>query len=484
MWSNNTEGNKEHESRYENDIFKKIELILDWKISLWDLVTMSQKNWFKRTIDDILNKYADTKRLAIFIISEVDSSVFKSHKNLHTDIDVVKLAIQKDSNLFNFISSELIKNKEIWKEVVKSMVRENKNFYEVDMFITTYFIKDSKEIFDIYFQYLENANKYYTNDLSKNLFSLKKSNKSLYNLLQTHKLFTTKWKIITINNDFIKKFVTEIVKDEQFQSLTQKEKDVFIILKLGSYFNISNNTLSDEEKVIFDLVLSLINIEISKKIKELMKKEEKEKPQPWIPSTENEKEASDSYKEDDFNEFADFSYPECNSYKVSWWYNIETITWKKIFITDAEKDNFTTKALKNYIKFYNTLYNLWLNFLWDKYSHDFKILCNNKFWFDYMHSEWITDWKMLSILNMIWRNVWIPEHKILNDKWEETNEVKCFNTLWDAKDAFWEIKETWIINGTKYSDSATFWNWAVENRLIEVLCIDQKGHGLNISKWR
>jgi len=128
--------------------------------------------------------------------------------------------------------------------------------------------------------------------------------------------------------------------------------------------------------------------------------------------------------------------------------------------------------------------NLWLNFLWDKYSHDFKILCNNKIWVNYMLWEWITDSKMLSILNMIWRNVWVPEHRVLDEKWKETNSIKCFKTLWDAKEAFWEIKETWMINDKKYSDWSTFWNWAVENKLIEVLCIDQKGNGLNISKWK
>lgn len=484
MWTNNTKTNKEAELSYQNTVFKQIEKILDWKITVWELISMNQKNGFKLTIDNILNKYSDTKKLVIFIISEVDNNLFKTHKEFHGDIDVVKLAIQKDSNSFYLISSaELKKHKDVWKEVIKAFIRENKNFYEVEFFLETNFKKDKKKLFETYFEYLSSVNDYYINDLSKNLFFLKDTNKILYDLLHTNKLFTPKWKNIIINENFIKKFVNEVLKDELYEKINLKEKKEYIIKKLYTYFLIANNNLSSDEKVIFDLALNLINISLSKKIKETKKKEE-EKPEFEISSTEKKKEVPDLHKDDDFNDFIDFSYPECNSYKVSWWYNIETITWKNIFISENEKENFTTKALKNYIKFYNTLYNLWLNFLWDKYSYDFKILCNNKFSFDYMHSEWITESKTLSVLNMIWKNIWVPEHQLVDEEWNESAQIKCFKTLWDAKNTFSEIKETWMINNIKYSDSTSFWNWAVENKLIEVLCIDQKWNWLNISQWK
>jgi hypothetical protein len=127
---------------------------------------------------------------------------------------------------------------------------------------------------------------------------------------------------------------------------------------------------------------------------------------------------------------------------------------------------------------------LWLNFLWDKYLNDFKILCKNKIWFDYMLWEWITESKTLSVLNIIWKNIWIPEHEVIDNKWKKTNKYKCFDRLPDAKKVFWEIKETWMINWDKYSDSSAFWNWAVENRLLESLCIDPNGMWLNITKWK
>jgi hypothetical protein len=62
----------------------------------------------------------------------------------------------------------------------------------VEIFLDTYFLKDKKNLLKIYFDYLSNANDYYTNDLSKNLFSLKESNKALYDLLHKNKLFTPK----------------------------------------------------------------------------------------------------------------------------------------------------------------------------------------------------------------------------------------------------------------------------------------------------
>jgi len=483
MWTNNIKGNSESNSSYENTIFDKIEQILDWKITKSELDSMSKKYGFKKTIDDILNKYSDTKKLAIFIMSEINPDIFKTHLELHNDLDVVKLAIQKNSNLYYSIATKLKNNEVIWQEMIKSMIRENKNFFDVELFINSYFVKNSKKLFDFYFIYLDKANNHLSNDLSKNLFELKQSNLDLYTHLNENKLFITKWKNITINNSFIKQFNIEVNKDSIFRWLDQNEKNVFIINKLITYFGVSYSSLWPEEKNIFDLVLNLINIQISKEIKEKNKKLEEKDIDFEEKNIETSTELSD-YEDDEFNDFADFSYPECNSYRVTGGYNIETITWKKIFITNTEKDKFTTKALKNYIKFHNTMRNLWLNFLWDKYSHDFKILCNNKIWVNYMLWEWITDSKMLSILNMIWRNVWVPEHRVLDEKWKETNSIKCFKTLWDAKEAFWEIKETWMINDKKYSDWSTFWNWAVENKLIEVLCIDQKGNGLNISKWK
>ena len=62
---------------------------------------------------DKLKNAAATKKLAIFIISEVDSEFFRIHKELHSDIDIVKLAIGKDSNLFYSITTKLKNNSNV-----------------------------------------------------------------------------------------------------------------------------------------------------------------------------------------------------------------------------------------------------------------------------------------------------------------------------------------------------------------------------------
>jgi len=180
MWTNNIKGNSESNSSYENTIFDKIEQILDWKITKSELDSMSKKYGFKKTIDDILNKYSDTKKLAIFIMSEINPDIFKTHLELHNDLDVVKLAIQKNSNLYYSIATKLKNNEVIWQEMIKSMIRENKNFFDVELFINSYFVKNSKKLFDFYFIYLDKANNHLSNDLSKNLFELKQSNLDLY----------------------------------------------------------------------------------------------------------------------------------------------------------------------------------------------------------------------------------------------------------------------------------------------------------------
>jgi len=75
---------------------------------------------------------------------------------------------------------------------MKSMIRENKNFYEIELFLNTYFENDSEKLFKFYFKYLDKVNDFLSDDLSKNLFELKQKNKDLYDHLHSHKLFTTK----------------------------------------------------------------------------------------------------------------------------------------------------------------------------------------------------------------------------------------------------------------------------------------------------
>jgi hypothetical protein len=149
--------------------------------------------------------------------------------------------------------------------------------------------------------------------------------------------------------------------------------------------------------------------------------------------------------------------------------------------------DFSSVALKNFVKFYGLLYDLELNFLWDKYNRDFITLCNNKIWLDYTSNDWITEAKSLSILNLIGKNIWIPETKlwIRDDDWNEKTQLKCFKTIAEAKLAFWDVKSTWKINGEYIMEPGTFSNYSiVEAYMIQNDLIDSKRNSINLSKFK
>jgi hypothetical protein len=150
-------------------------------------------------------------------------------------------------------------------------------------------------------------------------------------------------------------------------------------------------------------------------------------------------------------------------------------------------EKFTSVALKNFVKFYWLLYDLWLNFLWDKYNSDFVTLCNNKIWLDYTANEWINEWKSLAILNLIGKNIWVPETKlwIYDDEWNEKTQLRCFKTIADAKRVFWDIKSTWKVNWEYIMEPWTFSSYSiVEAYMLQNELIDQKHNSINLSKFK
>lgn len=169
------------------------------------------------------------------------------------------------------------------------------------------------------------------------------------------------------------------------------------------------------------------------------------------------------------------------SYSMFWSYcDIKVADDFNLKISKEEQLLFTTKALDNYIKFYKLFYELWLIFLFERYNY--KSLLNDK-WisFDYTSWEWITEDKILRILNLIWKNIWVPEYDFLKNDWEIVKETKCFNTLSDAKLEFKNIKWSSMIN---WELIETNWNvWAVEKKLSKEWKLDFAKGIVNFTKW-
>lgn len=483
---------KEQEQKFENPVFEQILKIIKAPITEDEIQKMEKKFWFKNTVFKIIEKDKLNKDLAIFLINEVSPKYYENFKNLQNDKDVAKIAIIRDSSNFLFTSKKLKKDLDLWVFVIQSMVREWKDFVNVELFIQNNFQEFSKELLEKYIFFLEQAGKIYYWDLTKELIELKNSNLDLYKIFEKKWIIKKKLRKITVDSDFII-WITKEILCEDYLNLDNKDKLNYKITYLENILWIKFIQYWQNEKYIFSKIIELISIEeilLEKKIIKIKEKKNQDKKKEEKKEESQNKEKQNEKNKQEFDELVDFAYPESRLHKISDGYNLETITWKKIFISENEKDKFTSKSLENFIVFYNTLYNLWINFLWDKYSYDFKILCNNKFWFNYTSWEWITESKMLSVLNLIWKNIGVPEEnykeEVIDEKWNKTTikKVWCFKTLWDAKISFLHIKETWIINNKRYSDDSMFSNWAIENKLIEVLCIDQKWNWLNISKWK
>ena len=483
--------NNSRERNEENPIFLKIlEIISPAKKT--DLQKLRDKYGIMDSISRIIPFEKTNKELALYLISELGVDYFKQFPDLHSDKQVVKTALLVNPNIYNILPDILKKDTEIWVWVVKSMVHKQRNFKEVEKFIESNFPEKKNFLFARYSEFLKTQSFIFQNDLNKHLFKLKTENKELFDKFEELWVVSYKWEKVDFNTDFLKSILDDLLKSEEYLNLDKKAKKEYTKKFLEKLFDIKIENLEKNEKYIFNKLLAILwNLEDKNKLankkitwadneneqEDIAEKRERKK-------REQKQAEAQRKKEKEIWVLIDYTYPDWNSYKVSWWYNIETQTWKTVFITDKEKDKFTSEALANFIKFQNTLYNLWLGFLWDKYSHDFKVLANNKFGFDYTSNEWITENKTLAILNMIWKNIWIPEQSVIDEDWKETWVVKCFKTLADAKMAFWEIKETGEINWKKYSDGSAFWNTAVYNKLIDSWLIDPKLNWLNISKWK
>ncbi|MDD2871281.1 MAG: hypothetical protein PHS49_04785 [Candidatus Gracilibacteria bacterium] len=487
--------NKNAEPKFENPIFEQILKIINSSISAGEIQALEKKLGFKKTILKIIEKDKSNKNLALFLISEISPKYFMQFTELQSDISIAKVAIYRDSSLYIYASPILRKKTEFGFLVLESMVREGRSFSEIESYIEQNHKKNKNAFYEKYMQLLELGNIVYSNDITKQLIAIKESNNTLYEHIFKVGLVNKNTKKLEINNQFIKSIVTELTKIPEYQNLDIDKQGEFRIKYIENIFGIKISKLEENEKYIFTTLLNLIIINEAKvKLSKKDDIEEKDK------NTQNENTQNNHETEktinvkDDFEDLLEYTYPHSTFYVSDGGYTIETNIGNNLFITNNEKDKFTSKALANYIKFYNTMYKLGLIFLWQKYKNDFTILCNNKFGFDYMRNEGITESKTLSVLNLIGKNIGIPETTYLVDNYDsngvlqETKKqekiIGCFKTIGDAKLKFIEIKETGIINGDRYSDNSAFGNQAVENKLIEILCIDQKGNGLNISKWK
>ncbi len=474
-------------------ILKKVADILKMdEKEILKLEELEIKKWLQKTIEEIISQHKNNKKLVKMLLQEYRGNIFSIlDKKLKNNKEIALLAVANSSNNFYSLDTKLQKDLDILKQLVKSFIREWLSFLEFENFVESFLEKDSKTkqlLYNFYQKQLNlYSNIYLKEDLSWILLIIKKKNKDFYEVLKKHRVIISKWKKTIINPKFVenifKQFKKENIVFENFE-----DKKNFVFLMIWRILKIDINLLDEDSLAIFE---NIFNIFFSLENKELVKEKIQKETKKNNEDKKEEDNQEENFKEDenvenDFNDILDFCLPACNyshnweTYEINLWEN------KKIKLTKEEQESFNTQALKNFIKFYNTFYELGLNFLWDKYKNSFIILLKNKLDFDYRYWAWFTDWRILGLLNLISKNIWVPEKEIIEENWENWEKKKkwvCFKSLEAAKLAFSEIKETGKINWEVYSDLWVFSRGAVENKLILDWKIDVDRGELNISKW-
>lgn len=477
----NPQNEKENIENKENPVLKKVSEILH--LQAWEIET--KKTWDKvhKEISRLLQnqEYASNKSLWQYLIREfwkkylsvIDGTPLKNDK------DIIVLKLRQDSNYFYDLTLEQQKDTKIAKEMIKSLVREWVNFFDIKVFLEKYYNKkEFVALLSFYKAYLEQEERVYKDDLSKILIDIERTNKVFFDLLKKKWVIQVWWKKISISSSFINDYLKTLENTNQnFQ-----DRNAFEVYKLElllALLWLKEKELDENSKIFIEYFLNLVN---NKANKRQAKKEKIEEEELWTEEVIHKKPHLAAEK-DVFEDRLDFCLPECSYYISGWSYVVETVWNKSVKLTQQEVERFNSRSLSNFVRFYDMMYSLWLNFLWDKYKSGFVTLLNNNIWFDYTSWEWFTESRILSVLNLIWKNIWIPEREIVSDTWESKKIIACFERLDEAKMAFWDINKTWKVNWETLSEMWMFSRWAVENMLILNWKLDPENSSVNISDW-
>lgn len=446
-----------------------------------------EKKISKDGILSILKENKSNKKLAALFLEQVWDKVYETlDSELKKDKKLALQAIHTSSYLYFHIDRSLFLDETILQAFVSSSIKEWKSFAQMEDFFEKTLGTNKKlyqSLLEYYRQQLWKDNELKQKDFVKNLIYIQTYFPEIYNQIKEAKIFDMNGTNVVLNSKKLQDLSLDIIKDPQY--ILAPDKNLYIqsfvreILGLGKLWN------KDIEQFFVESISDFIQKEIDKK--QSQEKQNQIQPENEKNQEQNKKEEvillEEKWWEDDFIESSQYILPNHYITSLNSWDYIVYSGNYEVPISKKESLGFTSIALKNYIHFYTTLQSLWLLFFWKKYRSGFQTLLSNKKWFDYMHGNWVTESLMLSVLNVIGKNIWIPQKEVLTQDGKTTNKWKCFQTLADAKTAFWGIKATGKINGEIYSDLWAFSNGAVENYLIETRKIDGRGW-VNISNWK
>ena len=405
----------------------------------------SSQGTYKTQIDGILKDNTDAKKntkLALYLINEVDVSYFhKIDPSLKNNKAIALAALAQDSRIYGYLSPQFQLQPQFAKEAIKSLVRERVSFLEVRKFLKESF-KDDKmfsTMFLFYTNYLKTADYLFHSDIERQLIEIESKDRDFLDLLMQKKLLEQRGKKILLSTIFVEYFLWEISNISEYSDKASDEKNQLALEIFQKYLEISPKDMTEDRASFLTSVFEGIHIKEDRKIVE----EENEKNK-----VNSEEEDIDEDDEDGLEERLDFCIPQCHYiWTDTGGCDIQLGASVHIHMSKDEMDTISNTALKNYVEAVKLFQDIGLGFAMLHKEQLFRI-CD----VDYLHGEWLSEWKVLKVLNRVAKRIGIPE-KIISEGNPETEEKKevevgCFQTYGEAVYQFRQIRSTGFINDT------------------------------------
>lgn len=446
-----------------NEVVDKILKIIGKKQS--DFSSFSDN--YRHNISTILKESEqarDNKKVALYIISEVDPKYFFELEALRNDDDIIIAALKRDSSIFARLSSDKMANLTIAKQYIKSLVREQTHFVQVEQLMQKYFpdAKVFSKLLDFYKKYLKVAEYVFGSEIERQLLSLRESSPSLYKLLFEKKLLSSHGKWASITPEFTKYFLESIAAHPNYDKLKDEEKQDFQIHVFIRYLELPKNNTPKNVLEFLELLRDTIHIEQDSK--QAQEQDEDIEDEVVVEKKQSPK--------DEVAERLDYILPQYNfNVSHSGWLQVELAGGVDISLSAKEVENVHNSVLQKYIEGCSFLSNLWLAFALKHQGIFFGTICGG---IDPLDTEWLSDSRLLKILNVVAKRIGIPEKEIIvgyNEDGEHKTEkqVGCFHRLEEAVFQFRKIGSSGYVNDELICDLSKKWD-----RSIIEIALDKK----------
>lgn len=443
-------------------------------LSTGDFAAQVEDKWEKKAILDILWNHNSNEKLAQLIIEKDWHFIEQIEAKNRTQM-IIQTALKQSIGALEYVSENMKTDIRVAKTIVTSQVKSGQGFIEVETYLNQYF-KNTPEYQVLLKHFLKTQKLAATlarRDLTQYCVDIHQGD--FYKQLKKQKIIIGIWKYIKPNEKFIQKFITGL-EDKQIDTLTDEQKQKVYLELFTELIGRDISGLDDAEKRVFEKILEICILDYHARDNDVDQESKQNK-------KDRETETQETYElEEDFEDYSpaeklDYCYPS-RSYSVSstWDYRVQLWENRELEISKKEMEAASVLALENYAKFYDTLCESHLNFIWDRYRAPFTTLCNEKFGLDCFSGEWVNDLKLLKVMNFIAQTIGIPEQEFDDPQEEGKKKVGCFEDTLFASKQFKYIQATGNINNTMiYTNPGWSSTGVVQRYLQDIGCIDADG---------